>query len=54
MPGIAGTVDMTHIKRHYYESHETINPTRIVPVGPELDLDAPHGRDALGPAWDAG
>jgi len=45
VPGVAGTVNLEHIKRHYYESHETINPTGIVPVGPELDLDAPHGRD---------
>lgn len=34
--GVAGTVDMTHIKRHYYESHRGINPTGIVPVGPAL------------------
>jgi putative glutathione S-transferase len=47
MPGIAGTVNMDHIKNHYYGSHETINPTGIVPVGPELDLDAPHGRETL-------
>ncbi len=47
VPGVAETCDLVHIKRHYYESHETINPTRIVPVGPELDLDAPHGRDGL-------
>lgn len=46
-PGIASTVDMTHIKRHYYYSHDTINPTRIVPKGPVLNLDAPHGRDRL-------
>ena len=46
VPGIAETVDMTHIKWHYYGSHRTINPTGVVPVGPELDLDAPHGRDA--------
>ena len=44
VPGVAETVDLTHIKRHYYESHHTINPTGVVPVGPELDLDAPHGR----------
>jgi len=44
---IADTVNMQHIKRHYYESHRTINPTGIVPVGPSLDLDAPHGREAL-------
>jgi len=47
-PGIAATVDLDHIKRHYYRTHLTINPTRIVPVGPELDWDAPHGRDAVG------
>ena len=45
--GVAETVNMEHIKRHYYMSHETINPTRVVPVGPELDLTAPHGRDGL-------
>jgi putative glutathione S-transferase len=44
VPGVADTVNMNHIKRHYYESHGTINPTGIVPVGPELDLEAPHGR----------
>jgi len=47
MPEIAATVSLDHIKRHYYGSHETINPTRIVPVGPEVDFDAPHGRDQL-------
>lgn len=46
-PGIAGIVNMDHIKRHYYQSHVTINPSGIVPVGPVLELDAPHGRDAL-------
>jgi glutathionyl-hydroquinone reductase len=44
MPGIAETVDMDYIKSHYYGSHLSINPTGIVPVGPELNLDAPHGR----------
>ncbi|WP_234052069.1 MULTISPECIES: glutathione S-transferase family protein [unclassified Xanthobacter] len=39
------TVDFIHIKRHYYESHKTINPTGIVPLGPLQDLDAPHDRD---------
>ena len=34
--GVAGTVDLGHIKRHYYESHRTINPSGIVPVGPDL------------------
>ncbi|HEX2555968.1 MAG TPA: glutathione S-transferase family protein [Microvirga sp.] len=47
-PGIAETVDMGHIKGHYYESHATINPTRVVPLGPIMDLDAPHGREGLG------
>ncbi len=44
-PGIADTVDFDHIKRHYYVTHDDINPTRIVPLGPELDLNRPHGRD---------
>lgn len=44
-PGVAGTVNMLHIKSHYYGSHATINPTRIVPVGPLLDYEAPHDRD---------
>ncbi|MFO1049685.1 MAG: glutathione S-transferase family protein [Geminicoccaceae bacterium] len=46
-PGVAATVDLTHIKGHYYGSHLTINPTGIVPMGPLLDLAAPHGRDRL-------
>ncbi|WP_201833444.1 glutathione S-transferase family protein [Microvirga zambiensis] len=45
--GIAETVNFTHIKGHYYESHKTINPTGIVPLGPIIDLDAPHGRSHL-------
>lgn len=48
VPGIAGTVHFDHIKRHYYASHTQINPTAIVPKGPALDLDAPHGRGRLG------
>ncbi|NJC37713.1 putative glutathione S-transferase [Xanthomonas arboricola] len=44
MPGIADTVNFQHIKGHYYQSHGTINPTGIVPLGPLLDLQAPHGR----------
>lgn len=44
VPGVAGTVNMAHIKAHYYGSHRTINPTGIVPLGPELDFDAPHDR----------
>jgi len=46
-PGVAETVNFRHIKHHYYRSHRNINPTGIVPVGPELELGAPHGRDAL-------
>jgi putative glutathione S-transferase len=49
-PGIAETVNLRHIKEHYYRSHKTINPTGIVPVGPDLDLDAPHGRNRLAAA----
>jgi putative glutathione S-transferase len=44
-PGVRETVNLEHIKHHYYYSHDTINPTRVVPKGPALDLDAPHGRD---------
>lgn len=48
LPSVAATVNMEHIKRHYYESHGTINPTGVVPAGPALDFAAPHGRAALG------
>lgn len=44
VPGAAETVDFRHIKGHYYQSHDMINPTGIVPKGPILDLEAPHGR----------
>jgi putative glutathione S-transferase len=44
IPGIAETVNLSHIKQHYYRSHPQINPTRIVPVGPALDFTAPHDR----------
>ena len=47
VPGVANTVNMSHIKHHYYESHGTINPTGVVPLGPEIGLDAPHGRESL-------
>lgn len=46
-PGIAETVNMAHIKRHYYWSHPTINPTRIIPQGPAIDYTLPHDRDRL-------
>ena len=45
--GVAETVNLDHIKNHYYRSHKTINPTGIVPIGPELDFDRPHGRERL-------
>lgn len=48
-PGVAESVDFAHIQQHYYYSHDMINPTRIVPKGPVLDLDAPHDRLRLGP-----
>ncbi|MGB5949442.1 MAG: glutathione S-transferase family protein [Parvibaculum sp.] len=44
VPGIAETVNMSHIKLHYYGSHKTINPTGIVPMGPILDFSIPHDR----------
>lgn len=44
MPGIAETVNMTHIKTHYYQSHVKINPTGIIPAGPTIDLFASHDR----------
>jgi putative glutathione S-transferase len=46
-PGIAETVNFTHIKQHYYMTHDAINPTRLVPIGPVLDLSQPHGREKL-------
>ena len=47
MPGIAETVNMLHIKSHYYQSHRTINPTGIVPKGPAIDLSSPPERRGL-------
>jgi putative glutathione S-transferase len=44
VPGVAETVDLDHIKRHYFMSHTSINPTRIVPKGPAVDFSAPHDR----------
>jgi putative glutathione S-transferase len=46
-PGVRETVNLDHIKRHYYGSHERINPTRIVPCGPLLDFAAPHWRERI-------
>ena len=42
MPGVAATVDLARIKRHYYISHPQLNPSRIVPAGPRLDFSAPR------------
>ena len=47
VPGVAETVNMPHITRHYHYSHESVNPHRIVPIGPVLDFAAPHGREVL-------
>ncbi|MEH6565368.1 MAG: glutathione S-transferase family protein [Halopseudomonas sp.] len=46
-PGVADTVNFEHIMQHYYYSHDTINPTRIVPLGRGPDLNLPHGREPL-------
>jgi len=43
-PGVAETVNFDHIKRHYYVTHSKINPTGVVPLGPRIDFNAPHGR----------
>ena len=45
-PGVAETVDFDHIKSHYYVTHTSINPTQVVPRGPEIDLREPHGRES--------
>ncbi|MEM7300799.1 MAG: glutathione S-transferase family protein [Pseudomonadota bacterium] len=45
VPGVADLVNLDHIKKHYYGSHETVNPTRIVPMGPDIDYMAAHDRD---------
>jgi glutathionyl-hydroquinone reductase len=47
VPGVAATVNFPHIVEHYHRSHESVNPHRIVPIGPELDWEAPHGRERL-------
>ncbi|MFP1644940.1 glutathione S-transferase family protein [Pontitalea aquivivens] len=44
LPGVAGTVNLDHIVRHYHYSHDTINPNRIIPINPVLDYMQPHGR----------
>jgi putative glutathione S-transferase len=47
-PGVAETVNLDHIKRHYYGSHRNVNPTGIVPIGPLLDFSRPHDRNRFG------
>lgn len=47
VPGVAETVNLDHIVRHYHYSHDSINPHRILPTNPILDFDAPHGRDGV-------
>ena len=47
LPGVADTVDFMHIKHHYYASHATINPTGVVPKGPEQDFSGEHDRERL-------
>jgi glutathionyl-hydroquinone reductase len=47
VPGVADTVNMDHIKTHYFASHRSINPTGIIPRGPDIDFLIPHGRDHL-------
>lgn len=49
-PGVAETTSLSHIKQHYFWSHDSINPTRIVPRGPHLDWHRPHDRERLSPA----
>ena len=46
-PGVELTVNFEHIKTHYYASHLMINPTGVVPLGPEQDFNLPHGRDKI-------
>ncbi len=46
-PGVAQTVDFDHIKNHYYQSHKRLNPSGVVPIGPAMTLDEPHGRERL-------
>jgi len=48
VPGVAETVSLDHIKRHYYESHRNVNPNGIVPIGPDIDFTLPHDRARFG------
>jgi putative glutathione S-transferase len=48
LPGVADTVNMAHIRHHYFCSHPTVNPHGIISIGPQLDWTSPHGRERLG------
>ncbi|KAJ1279055.1 hypothetical protein BS78_04G125700 [Paspalum vaginatum] len=48
IPGISNTVNMEHIRKHYYGSHPSINPFRIIPAGPNINYSAPHDRERFG------
>jgi putative glutathione S-transferase len=50
-PAFRETTNLTHIKHHYFESHLSINPHQIVPVGPLIDYESPHGREHLRATW---
>jgi putative glutathione S-transferase len=47
LPGVAETVNVEHIVNHYYRSHRDVNPSGLVPAGPDVDFSAPHDRDRL-------
>jgi len=47
LPGIAATVALDQIKRHYYTTHDSLNPSRIIPLGPDIDFNAAHDRERL-------
>ncbi|XP_072985517.1 uncharacterized protein [Typha latifolia] len=49
IPGMSSTVNMEHIKKHYYGSHPSINPYGIIPIGPNIDYSSPHDRERFGP-----
>lgn len=49
IPGVRETCHVDHIREHYYRSHSSINPRRIVPIGPQIDFMQPHDRDRVGP-----
>lgn len=51
LPGVASTCNLSHIKQHYYRSHESVNPKRIVPAGPDINYDEPHDRHRLPGLW---